>query len=91
MPFTQAVITVPSVAREHCANWVGRRVAVAMGVGKGVFIGTRGGAVLNAPPVIVVNMVGIGVGVGIPSVGVGDGMGVAARSARTVAGEEEWR
>ena len=52
-----------------------------MGVGKGVLVGIEAGAVLKAPPVIVVNMVGIGVRVGIPSVGVGDGMGVAARSA----------
>ena len=81
MPFTQAVITGPSVAREHCANWVGRGVAVAMGVGKGVLVDIRADAVLNAPPVIVVNMVGIGVGLGVPSVGVGDGMGVAVRSA----------
>ena len=56
-------------------------VAVAMGVGKGVLVDIRADAVLNAPPVIVVNMVGIGVGLGVPSVGVGDGMGVAARSA----------
>ena len=81
MPFTQAVITGPLVAREHCANWVVRGVAVAMGVGKGVLVDIRADAVLNAPPVIVVNMVGIGVGLGVPSVGVGDGMGVAARSA----------
>ena len=43
------------------------------------------GAVLNAPPVIVVNIVGLGVGVGIVPVGVGDGMGVALSRACTVA------
>ena len=52
-----------------------------MGVGKGVLVGIEAGAVLKAPPLIIVNMVGIVVGVGISSVGVGEGMGVAARSA----------
>ena len=52
-----------------------------MGVGKGALVDIEAGAVLNAPRVIFVNMVGIGVGVGILSVGAGDGMGVVARSA----------
>jgi len=43
------------------------------------------GEVLNAPPVMVVKIVGLVVGVGIIPVGVGDGIGVAASSAWTVA------
>ena len=91
IPFTQAVITVPSEAGEHEFNWIGRGVAVGIDVDEGTVVGMEGyksvlvakGAVevLKAPPVIVVNVVGVGERTGISLVGVGDGMGVAANSA----------
>ena len=90
-PFTQAVITVPLEAGEHEFDWIGREVTVGIDVAKGSVEGKDGGKsvlagvgaveVLKAPPVIVVNAVGLGERTGISLVGVGDGMSVAANSA----------
>jgi hypothetical protein len=57
---------------------------VLVGVGDGILVAVGAGAVLNAPPIPRVKLVGCGVGVAKPKVGVGEGMGVAASSARTV-------